>query len=951
MSRLEAEESAAFASPAYLALYVQPKTPYTHVCGCARLDCTAYNKPAFLTWHRDRPLAVQCTVCNTWYPNDEFPEDKYLEVDGTRYEYHEDANGVQHHFSGRARYHRLIRALYDARYAARDYAETGAVERGRQARDVLLAVARVYPRFFYARTPTTRAGSSPVFPHSPGDWGAGRLKQYFGDYGMPSFFGEIYEPLKASALLTAAQRAEVKLLLEDCVGQCVLPYFKLYRLTGNTAGQIFTDLVRTGKAFPELSVRDLVHEHHYGEKRVLSGADLVHEVVEGTYGISNLLANGFHTDGFWHEGSLSYQSMVLHGLMPCLEELEGYSDPPDCRLADPDWTRLENFQPSQWPFLRRVLTSLPLLALPDGGILPLGDSHKKTKIVPDWFEKIAGLVDAGPPSVSAWSSFHDGIGVAALRCGTGPDATAAFLTYGPRGGGHSHFDQLSLTFYSLGHELATDIGYPGSTDPFRHTWWNRAAAHNTVVVDGRNQAQSIGRLDAFAESSRFELVQARCANAYPHLQDYRRTLILVGDDASPDGVRYLIDVFHVVGGTCHDFAFHAQSEPEMPPAVFVSSGVELAGVPDASMTLLDLTAQAEPKTMGYDCISQLSRGAASATWSAEWRIGDEHDTRLRLCRLVEGKEQVFVGQAPGHRVYPGHAKVDVGKQMTWVCSRREGKAPLRSAFVSVVSAQRGANAAVRSVRLLDVSASEDAGSVAVEVVHAHGSDVVIVSRFPSDVLLPEKNLRSDGLAAAVAYNLAGAAVHAMIVGGTGLNGDGFQVPAGPGNVTGSITALPEGVCGGPLVIQVDREIPALLGVRVLTMEHANGTGSAWLVHGVDAADDGASRLLLDRAGREGVGRVGKVSDDGLTVFTNSGFHRLDPGMNELFYGGCWVVVGEQWRQIRSVTMHPRKDPYLWEVVLQTPLAADRDWTGLPFTVSRVAVGDRFRIPATEFWRP
>ena len=64
---------------------------------------------------------------------------------------------------------------------------------------------------------------------------------------------------------------------------------------------------------------------------------------------------------------------------------------------------------------------------------------------------------------------------------------------GSLGGGHGHADALSLTLHAHGEDLLIDPGtfvYNGSRDwrdSFRSTW-----AHNTVVVDGKDQAKSAG---------------------------------------------------------------------------------------------------------------------------------------------------------------------------------------------------------------------------------------------------------------------------------------------------------------------------------------------------------------------------------------------------------------------------------------------------------------------------
>ncbi|HEY3738501.1 MAG TPA: alginate lyase family protein [Bryobacteraceae bacterium] len=64
---------------------------------------------------------------------------------------------------------------------------------------------------------------------------------------------------------------------------------------------------------------------------------------------------------------------------------------------------------------------------------------------------------------------------------------------GPGGAGHSHADLLSLTIRDGGTTLLNDAGtftYIG--DPQWRDWFRGTAAHNTVVIDGLNQATSAG---------------------------------------------------------------------------------------------------------------------------------------------------------------------------------------------------------------------------------------------------------------------------------------------------------------------------------------------------------------------------------------------------------------------------------------------------------------------------
>jgi len=78
--------------------------------------------------------------------------------------------------------------------------------------------------------------------------------------------------------------------------------------------------------------------------------------------------------------------------------------------------------------------------------------------------------------------------VAILRSGTGDRARALWLDY-DIGGGHAHADGMNLGLYALGLDLLPDYGYPQIQLKSRakQAWFSRTAAHNTVVVDGRDQ--------------------------------------------------------------------------------------------------------------------------------------------------------------------------------------------------------------------------------------------------------------------------------------------------------------------------------------------------------------------------------------------------------------------------------------------------------------------------------
>jgi hypothetical protein len=61
--------------------------------------------------------------------------------------------------------------------------------------------------------------------------------------------------------------------------------------------------------------------------------------------------------------------------------------------------------------------------------------------------------------------------------------------FGEGSGGHSHSDVLSLTARARGREILIDPGtFTYVADPAARDWFRGSAAHNTVRIDGRDQA-------------------------------------------------------------------------------------------------------------------------------------------------------------------------------------------------------------------------------------------------------------------------------------------------------------------------------------------------------------------------------------------------------------------------------------------------------------------------------
>ena len=128
---------------------------------------------------------------------------------------------------------------------------------------------------------------------------------------------------------------------------------------------------------------------------------------------------------------------------------------------------------------RRIL---PFLGDDDGGRLfhPYGDRDK------------FGRATLTPPSPSFVSRFFPNAGIAVL-IDDNLQIIADFGSFGEGSGGHSHSDTLSIVAFLGDEELLIDPGtYTYIAEPKLRDWFRGTAAHNTIRVDGLDQATPAG---------------------------------------------------------------------------------------------------------------------------------------------------------------------------------------------------------------------------------------------------------------------------------------------------------------------------------------------------------------------------------------------------------------------------------------------------------------------------
>ena len=117
---------------------------------------------------------------------------------------------------------------------------------------------------------------------------------------------------------------------------------------------------------------------------------------------------------------------------------------------------------------------LPLLGDDDGGHLPLGG------------------IERPPGAGNCASRLFPDAGIAVMTCG-GNHAIVDAGPFGALHSGHSHSDTLSIILSSGDDEILIDPGtYTYTGDPKWRDWFRGSRAHNTICIDGLDQAVMAG---------------------------------------------------------------------------------------------------------------------------------------------------------------------------------------------------------------------------------------------------------------------------------------------------------------------------------------------------------------------------------------------------------------------------------------------------------------------------
>lgn len=346
-------------------------------------------------------------------------------------------------------------------------------------------------------------------------------------------------------------------------------------------------------------------------------------------------------------------------------------------------------------------------------------------------------IDEHGPTIAQQSLCKAQWGLTILRSGRDAHRRAAWLYHGGEGM-HHHHDGMTLGLFARGVDVMADFGYRpphyGGWQAPQSRWYKHVLAHNTVAVDGQRFMLHTAEPNLLLLDGPAQVVRA----AADVDGRYERAVVMVDID---DEAFYLVDIFHVEGGGKHEritqCQFGALSIDGASPQVSEASGHDMI----------------------RDCVVDPS---SSPPWRARWHVHDRRDVippgenvyldvtdLTRDAALVRQQCWVDGGVSPYNEPDP-----------TWlsrICVRREGGAPLRSTFVSVIEAHGGSAAVRRAARL--------PGATAIEIEHTRGVDVVYVRDDAAPRPCQARGVTFDGAFCRLRFDADGKLQHAVTHGG------------------------------------------------------------------------------------------------------------------------------------------------------------------------------------------
>ncbi len=707
-----------------------PGDPKFTPCPACRDQGKPVHPHGLWTWRAIAPDQLVCEVCRTTFPNAQYPETIVLQTSWGKPQtltfYGGDPFVIFSYKTGRPSFSANIRARKVGHMAglARSMAEahllSGKTEYAHGVRTILLRFAAVYPHWlihtgygeyadldprvaaqFINQLPEPELCPPPNKPDRrlhTGYWSAGRA----GGVGQESGF--VRRMVEAYDFTCEARHADGTPVYSD-----------VERRT------IERDLLLEGTLL--LVADKAINNKSVGNRTAAALVGLcvgVPELVRfGWEGFQQTVDGWFLPDGTTSE-SPAYASMTLNNIWDVAQALRGYSDPPGYR--DASGRRVDALDPYRGTAYERVWAAT-FNGLQGNLTFPaFADSYRTSTLganlvelmaanYPERPEYLALLKETCGPDLarghaplalyyrepgletkptpplafSDWVSPHLRIGH--LR--TGADGRESLLLLSAsHWGTHHHLDSLNLSYWKNGAELLSDLGY--LWDHPKKSQLSRTVAHNTVLLDEKNQAtkERGGDVIFFKTSPHVKAMEAS-SNAYPQASLYRRTSAIVDHG---EGRNYVVDVFRVQGGTKQDYVFHASAN---------------------TCAIAGLTLESAPTEKLHD-FTHVRTADGAAVWRTTWAASP--DMTAVAWSVGQPGERVLVADGWGQRDWKNS---DLGATLPYIVRRTTGDAV--KTFITVFEGHRTTETSGPFVR--GVTLDPASGVLAIET--AAGTDYVL----------------------------------------------------------------------------------------------------------------------------------------------------------------------------------------------------------------------------------
>ena len=535
--------------------------------------------------------------------------------------------------------------------------------------------------------------------------------------------------------------------------------------------------------------------------------------------LNRFAEHGFYHDGFWRQGNLSAHLRVIGQLDGWIERLlrgaPGAGDVPMLALAHSASSALltearpADIQLAAWPGPATTIQSEP----------------RQPRLL-------------------------GGTGVARLAIGSGDDALDLELrsldSFGP-----SRIQRQALRLSVGGKSVLGDLDGLASGVP---SGFDRATvSHNTVLVDGQNQRESLaqarehapgGDFLFFAADPDFQVVTLDDPRSYPTTATrYRQTIVASAAGRS----RYALSVFEVRGGLQHDQGFHA---PAGSPARWrVTTTTESPPMPtpesllSPSGTFVPVANAAADRwfVQSYGELRPIAQARTERPTQASC-VGPSSGVTLHL--LGDTPMTTFSALSPDPTVQNARGKADQPGRASLIVRRDLPSATKsRSTFVTLFEPVTSAIPPLEQVARV----SSPADTVVVRVATKEGGEYLILNLIPGTTqtvkLAEGQTVRTDGLALRISK--AGMA----LAGGTFAEFEGRKLVQhhDVGKIVGAVRqASSEG--RGWFETPVTPPDPDALAGRVMLVQHGDGTTHGWTVSRVETVPSGARIHVREEPG-------------------------------------------------------------------------------------------------------